>query len=498
MAIPASQIVSVTPRVIQAGGSDLVINGLFLTDNSRIPTSGIALTFPTLDTVGEYFGIASPEYEAAQVYFRGYDNSFSKPVTVLFARRIKTAAAGWIRGGAITATLDDLKNATAGKMKIKVDGTEKEISELSLAEATSYSDVATKVTEKLAEAATCTWDSLSKAFTITSATTGASSTVEYATSEGEGDNNLANVLKLTQDAGAILSPGSAALSIDENMTAVRAVTENWVTFTNLYEADDAELMAMAQWAGNQTVSYLFVCHSTDTKLTNQTDKASIAYKFKEANVTATTLIFGSYLYAAFIMGTAASIDWNRRQGTINFAFKSQDGLAPTVENAGVAATLLAKNCNLYGNYATRNDQFIWLYDGNMFGDYGFIDPFINAIWLNAAIQVAVMTGLGQTPRVPYNDDGYTIIRSLLMDPISRAQRNGVIDPGVTLSEAQKAELFREAGQDITSYLTTDGYFLQVSDAGASVRVKRDSPNVSLWYTYGGSVNRINIASTLIL
>ena len=85
-----------------------------------------------------------------------------------------------------------------------------------------------------------------------------------------------------------------------------------------------------------------------------------------------------------------------------------------------------------------------------------------------------------------------------MDPIARAQGNGVIDPGVQLSEAQKAELFREAGMDITSYLDTDGYYLQVQDAGASVRVSRQSPAVSLWYTYGGSVNKIDIPSTLIL
>ena len=79
MAIPASQIVSVNPRVIEAGGNDLVINGLFLTENSRIPLSSIAMTFPTADSVGAYFGLDSAEYAAARIYFQGYDNSFTKP-----------------------------------------------------------------------------------------------------------------------------------------------------------------------------------------------------------------------------------------------------------------------------------------------------------------------------------------------------------------------------------------------------------------------------------
>ena len=499
MAIPASQIVSVNPRVLQAGGNDLVINGLFLTENSRIPLSSIAVTFPTVDSVGEYFGLDSAEYEAAQVYFRGYDNSFRKPVQVLFARRVVEAAAGWIRGAAYTGTLEELKAVTAGDMTISIDSEEKSVSAVDLSEASSFSEAAETIQTALdAQAAgvTCTWDSVSQAFTITSATTGADSAVGYASSTGT--PNLAELLGLTQAAGAVLSPGSAALSVDENMTAIRAVTENWVTFTNLYDAEDTELMSLAQWSGAQNVAYLFVCHTEDANLTNQSDSASVAYQFAQANVTATTLVYGSAAYAAFIMGAAASIDWNRRQGVINFAFKAQDGLAPTVENASVAATLLGKKCNIYGNYATRNDQFVWLYDGSMFGDYGYIDPFINAVWLNAAIQVAVMQGLEQTPRVPYNDDGYSLIRSWIMDPIARAQNNGVIDPGVQLSEAQKAELFREAGMDITSYLDTDGYYLQVQDAGASVRVSRQSPAVSLWYTYGGSVNKIDIPSTLIL
>lgn len=499
MAIPASQIVSVNPRVLQAGGTDLVINGLFLTENNRIPLSSIAMSFSTADSVGEYFGLDSAEYAAAQVYFQGYDNSFRKPTQVWFAARVMEAAAGWIRGAAYTGTLADLQAVSAGDLTISIDGTEKSVSAVNLSEAQSFSAVAEAVQTALdaqESGVTCTWDSVSQAFIITSATTGASSSVGYASSSGT--PNLATLMGLTQAAGAVLSPGSAALSVAENMTAVKAVTENWVTFTNLYTAEDDELLALAQWAGSQNVAYLFVCASEDPMLISQSDTSSIAYQFAQANVTATALVYGTVDYAAFIMGTAASIDWNRRQGAINFAFKAQSGLAPTVEDAGTAATLLGKTCNIYGNYATRNDQFIWLYDGAMFGDYGYIDPFINAVWFNAALQVAVMQGLEQTPRVPYNEAGYSLIRSWLMDPIARAQNNGVIDPGVQLSEAQKAELYQEAGMDITSYLDTDGYFLQVQDAGASVRVSRESPDISLWYTYGGSVNKINIPATLLL
>ena len=44
----------------------------------------------------------------------------------------------------------------------------------------------------------------------------------------------------------------------------------------------------------------------------------------------------------------------------------------------------------------------------------------------------------------------------------------------------------------------NGFVIRIDDPGASVRVNRESPTISLWYTYGGGVNRLEIASTAIL
>ena len=46
-------------------------------------------------------------------------------------------------------------------------------------------------------------------------------------------------------------------------------------------------------------------------------------------------------------------------------------------------------------------------------------------------------------------------------------------------------------------LWINGYYIQVEDAGAQVRVTRDSPNVSVWSCYAGSVHRIVVASTTL-
>ena len=193
----------------------------------------------------------------------------------------------------------------------------------------------------------------------------------------------------------------------------------------------------------------------------------------------------------------ASIDWNRWQGTISTAFKKQDGLAATVTDETTANLLENKKCNYIGKFATRNDDFTFFYNGAMFGDYKWIDTYINAIWLKNVMQVAIMNGLVSAGRVPYNARGYTLIRAWLQDPINRAVKNGCIDTGVVLSESQKAQVTNEAGLDISNELWINGYYIQVEDAGAQVRVIRDSPNVSVWYTYAGSVNRVTVASTML-
>lgn len=494
MAIPASQIVSISPRVLQAGGTDLVLNGCFLTENTLLPVGAMAVTFATPGDVMEYFGDETPEYNAAVAYFNGYVNSFKKPRSVIFARRISNAVAAYLRGAKFTGALSDFTAISSGSLSIAVDGTTIDLTSLDFSSVTDYSGAASVLNTAFGSAATVAFDSFTGAFIITSGTSGASSTIGYAV-----DGDVAALLGWQEGDGGVLSQGSAALSVSENMAAIKEVTANWATFTPVYDADDDEMVALATWANNQGVEYLCVLHSNDTDLVSQNDGASIAYLLNEAHMGATTLIYGELKHAAFICGAIASIDWERVNGTITLAFKKQNGMAANVTNATDAAILEAKNVNFIGEYATRNDDFVWLYPGRMFDtNYNFIDAFICTVWFNSAIQVAIMSGLGTAGRVPYNEDGYTLIRAWIQDPIDRALRNGVINTGMVLSNAQIAEVATEAGMDISAELQNDGYYLQILDPGAHIRTNRESPSISLWYCYAGSVQRIEMASTMII
>ena len=202
--------------------------------------------------------------------------------------------------------------------------------------------------------------------------------------------------------------------------------------------------------------------------------------------------------ASFIMGVTASIAWDQANSTITYAFKHLSGVGATVENTSQANALDGHKVNYMGNFATRNDNFILSYNGSMLGEWDWIDTYINAVWLCNALQVQLMAMFETANRIPYTEAGYSLIRANCKDIIERALNNGVIDVGVNMSNAQKAELTRLLGADYSQEIYTNGYFLQIVDATASIRQQRKTPSMNLVYTYGGSVHKLVVPATAVV
>lgn len=497
MAIPASKVALVIARRILVGGKDLSFTGLFLTKNENMPYPAV-MSFDSKDAVGKFFGLDSAEYDVAVTYFLGYNNSFAKPQNILFARRAEKDISGFVRGAAVSGKLKEFQAITNGSLAVEIDGTVVKLTEMDFSPATSLSSVGEILQGYLQEKvpkAKVTYSSLSRAYMIASGTTGEESTVSFVYSvDGEEDSFL-EILKLQESDGGLLSIGIEATSAYKDMDRIIGYTQNFVPFTTVYEASDEEHLDLADWSTDQEKSYLYVGWSTSDALKSQTDVSSVAIQMADNEFESSTLVYGGRNHAAFVVSIPPSINWDRSNAAINTAFKRQDGLEATITDGNDSDILLSKNVNFYGRYATRNDSFIFLYNGCMFGDYKFIDSFINDVWLRNALQVAILAGLTATARVPYTQKGYAVIRAWLNDPIQRGLKNGVIEPGVELSNLQKSELMQEIGADVSSQIYTDGYYLKIVDPGASVRAKRQSPEMGFWYIYGGSVNKIELPAT---
>lgn len=498
MSIPADQIVKVIPQVVSAGGSALVMNGVMLTKSLEIPF-GVLNWYAGSSSVGAACGLTSPEYNAAGVYFNGFTNSDALPGQMGLFRYADVALAAQIRGASLAAmTLSQLQ-ALSGTLTITIDGTPVTSGNINLATATSFSNAATMIAAAFtgAKIPAVAFDSIQSCFVFSSPTTGAStSSMSYAS------GTLAAGLLLGQTNGAILSAGADADTPATAMQRLIKLSQNWVTFTTMWEPDTATKLAFAAWTVSQNKQFAYIAWDTDASpTTSSAATASFGYQVDAAKDDGVCPIWVpasvGVLRAAFVMGTTASIDFNATNGRITYAFKGQAGMVADVTDVDIYKNLIANGYNCVGQFATRNDGFVWFMPGSVAGQYEFLDSYINQIWLNNQFQLADMTLLGQVKSIPYNPDGYGLIRQADMDPISAAVNFGAIRNDVPLSAQQAALVNNAAGLPIDKTLSTQGWYLQILPASAQVRAARGTPPKKFWYMDGGSVQQITMNSILV-
>jgi uncharacterized protein DUF3383 len=563
-AIPASQIVSVVPSVIGAGGSALDLNGLILTANPRVPI-GTVQSFPSAPAVTAYFGATSQEAMLANIYFLGFDGSTVKPGALLFAQYPLAPVGAWLRGGNISSMTLAVLQALSGSLQITIDGVVKTASTISLAGATSFSAAAALIATGLgltplpgasitasitgtvmnvtavvpggtvaagqtvsggmvaggttvgpqltgtpggigtytvspsqtvtSGALTTTFppvsfDPISGAFQINSSTTGPTSTIGFAS------GTLASPLLLTQANGAQTSQGAPIGVPSTNMNAIIGITQDWASFMTAFNPGAAGL-AFAAWNNAQGNDYAYVHWTTDAAATVVPDTTTTGAQIQAANYSGTILVYEAGTQgdkAAFEMGYIASLDFGATNGRATAMFRGQSGLTADVLDGTTSANLRANGYNFYGDWSTANDDFIFFANGTVTGPFQWIDSYVNQIWMNNQFQLALMSLLVAVKSIPYNAVGYAMIRAACLDVIIAAVNFGAIRAGVSLSQAQAAEVNFAAGIKIDDVLGTRGWYLQILDPTAQVRGQRGTPQCSFWYMDGESVQRINLAS----
>lgn len=363
--------------------------------------------------------------------------------------------------------------------------------------------------------ATVNYDGILGVFNIVSGTTGANSSVAFPTT-----NSFSTGLLLTLATGALLSLGSAAQTPGGFFNAMVAQTQNWVTLLTAWEPLLAEKIAFAAAvnanspAGNER--FVYAGETTEVAITQGPAPSSFPVQtaafngrvalFSEAPTTLSdgTVVGDTYgKLAAFVAGTIASINWAQKGGRITFKFRNNSQLNPSVVDLTTSENLDANGGNLaangtsyYAAVATANQKFQYLRQGGISGEWDWIDEYVDQIYLNSQIQLALLLLLLAINASPYAPIGYGEIRAALSDPINEALNNGSIVPGVILSGAQIAA-FNAAvgtGANAAATLYTQGWYLQILDPGPTARTNRTTPNMTFWYTDGGAIQSINLAS----
>jgi hypothetical protein len=346
----------------------------------------------------------------------------------------------------------------------------------------------------VAAAPTVAYDSVSGALVISSAITGAASTIGYASSA------LSTSLKLTAATSATLSQGADGTTPTVFMDEFIEQTTNWAAFATLFDPDDGVgntlKLEFADWTNDQGNRYVYACWDTDpTPAASPAATGSLGYLLKQSGSSGTVPIYApDSTLAVFVLGVVASIDFTQRNGRITASFKSQAGLEATVTDETTYNNLKANGYNCYGAFATANDEFTFFTPGSITGQYAWLDSYVNQIWLNNAFQLALMSLLTSVKSVPYSAAGYALLRSACMDPINAALNFGMFQGGLPLTSAQAAQVNSAAGLQIDGTLSSQGWYLQILAASPQVRAARESPPMTFWYIDSGAVQQIDLAS----
>lgn len=506
MSIPAKELVQILPGVIGVGGAALALSGLMLTADTAVPI-GTIKQFSDSDSVAQFFGPLSAEASLAGVYFAGYDGSTQKPGNLLFSQYPTAPVPAYLRSASLAAmTLDQLKAVTAGVMTVTVDGTLKTSASINLSTATSFSSAATIITAAFASGPVVTYDAQRAAFVATSGTSGAASTINFASGA------IATALNLTQATGAVTSQGAVAATPGAAMSAITAKALNWASFMTVFEPLIADKIAFATWTHQQIDRFAYMGWDTDVTGSQQGNTSAFARRVADLQlsgsvpfsadpgqaaalgVSMTTLVRP---LAALGMGYMASLDFGQTNGRTTFAYRGQGGIVAGCADATVADTLATNGYNFYGDYATSQQAFRFMQPGQVSGRFEWLDSYANQIWMNANFQQELLAFMASAGTIPYNNDGYGAIETVLQTPINQALNFGAIRGGVSLSGSQVVSANSSAGQKIDTVLSTRGWYLSIKDPGPAARAARTTPSMTFYYCDGGSVQQMRMASLLI-
>lgn len=247
----------------------IAMRGMCITTNPLIPVGLRYLRFNDAETVGEFFGTNSQEYENATAYFSSFVGKLiyqQKPTVMYFGRAVMESVAPYLRGDA-KPVFADFKAARDGEVTFYFSEDGYPVS-FTMADYNSWSDVATAIQTQLIAGglttATATFDAIGQCFFISNGVNGADSTVGFA-SDGAGSPALAEIMKLTLDTFATLSQGADPETFVQTFAAITNKVKTFNGFWFLYDVSDDYYFAMLDYIANSNNSYM-----------NYKDVASIA------------------------------------------------------------------------------------------------------------------------------------------------------------------------------------------------------------------------------
>lgn len=497
-AISLDKLIKINSTAVSAAATGITLANMLMSKNQLIPVNDTqrALPFTSADQVSDYFGINSDEYAYATYYFKGYSSQTGMAALLWIGRWVDANVGAYIRGNKLnpTTALPALKAITAGTIAFKFNGATQSLTALDFSGANSLSACASILQTALAASisgATVTYSSLTQSFTAqVPAGSGGTSVAVCA------DGTLATILKMTAAEIPVLSQGATAQTPAENWQAVKTLTRNWAGGSTLWEIDAApftESLANCAWFDGQNGDYCYVPYSS-TLATITAFKTAV----DDAGYANISVNYSGKDFVAGQLGALAAVDYTQRAARISITNKSFSGVTPLVTDDTTYDLLVAAKINFYGRFQSRNDTFNFAEEGWLTGIWLYIENLYNNIWVADQLQIRQANVLSSSKVLPYTDIGYQLITGALNTVGGLAQNNGVAEKGNPFSDEMAQILNNQAGFDLATALTQQGYYGWVIPATYDERVNRSPVKGYFYYTNGGNIGKITINNVFVV
>ena len=442
-------------------------------------------SYTGIDGVADDFGVASPEYKAALIYF----SQKPTPKLLMIGRWIQADTAAILRGSAPETDLAVWTAIEDGAMDIEVDGVPAALSALDFSGAGSMAAVAAVISTALAGAgqssAVCAWDGSD--FVVTTGAKGTEAFLGYATAPAAG-TDISSLTGLNEAKAYTPVPGYDAETPNECAIELADLSSEWygLSFAAAATISDDEHLAVAAYIEAASPRRIYGTTITDVRVLSAVFTSDLGTRAKALGYSRTVIQYSSsnpYAVVSMI-GRAFTVNFSGDSTTLTLKFKQEPGVQAEALKESQAAALKAKNVNVFVYY--ENGTAI-VQEGVMASGV-FFDEIHGLDWLENAAQTNVWNLLYQSKtKVPQTEGGMGRIKARISSVFKQAVTNGLLAPGVWNSDG-----FGELEEG--DYLP-DGYYIyssRIDDQDQSEREQRIAPPIQCAVKLAGAVHFVDV------
>jgi hypothetical protein len=456
----------------------------FLSTNKRYEV------YRDLASVANDFGTTSKAYDHAKAFFGTSPNPINAGgyLVIGYWRAVSetvAASAATLKGAELSgaAVIGQLQAISDGSMAITVDGVADALTGLDFRTVTTLGDVVTKLNSQLTGAG-ASLDGIG--IVVTSSTTGASSTLTFASAHTSG-TDVSAILGLSAGTGAVLTQGAAAgtLTAESKEDAVNAIRGETNAYGYMFidQPTSVEAKALAELA--QAGGFLMYDVFSDAD-NLEIDPTNVVWDIKLSSLTNYRMMYSkanNRKMGTSYMARAHVVNFNGENTALTMHLKE---LSVAAESYTEGEITKAKNVGLDIYTTIKNTPCILTSGAN-----DFMDNRYNLIGFQDALQTDLYNLLKQTgTKIPQTNRGMNLIIDQCEKTSKGFARAGVFGAGVWSSPDSFGDInvFKRA-------IEQNGYYWiygALADQSQADREARKSTVIQGAVKMAGAVHSIDV------